>query len=710
MILPCLEMNPSSSNHYGTVFNNSTVTWSGVYDQVNLPFSNGLLWGRDYLDGVKSIRAILSNQYVDLAGHITYFIKKQNFFKRSNEFYRYRYSFSPYLIQVDMEDLVSFKHELFAPRGIHAVVIRFSSEPKTNLLINVKLPQKFRLWYPEFKTRKLCYTSRRFREGAIIEEMQGAFTLYGSPKLEECAVCPGVYNECMVEGFRNGRLAAGNVTNESDVICGFSMPVGAETPFVITSSTSEKGVLRNYARCVEGLSQLLHKSRDHWEEWIQTCYLKTPSRLLDLGFNFNRLCMEFNKFSLGYMTSFGSYEVIYGRDSNQTILGALCSGEYEAIKNTLLTFARHQTAEGLIPMVVTFSDETEDVFKVGGGNVSPDSNGLLFDIGVYEYYKWSGDTESAKKLLPVMKKNIEFISSIAEEDYLLKQESYMDWHDMWQNKGKTTYSNVLYYKALMSAAAFFDLMGEDGKELRKKAQRVKEKINEELWLDDKGYYVGWVGKHPVPEHFSTWGNVLAILYDVADREKTNRIFTKMEEYKISEPVPSLAVYPRLPEGYAFRKVDMAVDWGLQYFGGRWPWLGAYDALARFKIGDADRGVELLEFIAHYMQDYRFPGQNREVFITHQPWSFTTSSQIPYAVQSSLFVNTIVKGLIGFEPLEPGCNVVKISPCMPESWEDLNAKIPTPKGPITIKVSQKKGRKTQQIKAPPSVKIVTGEDL
>lgn len=92
--------------------------------------------------------------------------------------------------------------------------------------------------------------------------------------------------------------------------------------------------------------------------------------------------------------------------------------------------------------------------------------------------------------------------------------------------GERPYLNALYYKSLICMAELAEVMGDDRSiEWKEEAERVKEAFNKRLWSEEAGAYLDTYDTSYIPQD----GNALAMLYGLADKEKSKRIMATLEK-------------------------------------------------------------------------------------------------------------------------------------------------------------------------------------
>lgn len=130
------------------------------------------------------------------------------------------------------------------------------------------------------------------------------------------------------------------------------------------------------------------------------------------------------------------------------------------------------------------------------------------------------------------------------------------------------------------------------------AQRIAEAINNELWLDDKGYYAmynyGRDNKILNPRA-ETLGESLAILYDVAPADRAAAI----TENNPTTPFGAAIFFPQIADIPPYHNNSL------------WPWVASYWALANAKAGN-EEGV--LEAIGSVFRPAALFTTNKENFV------------------------------------------------------------------------------------------------
>ncbi len=315
--------------------------------------------------------------------------------------------------------------------------------------------------------------------------------------------------------------------------------------------------------------------------------------------------LEKNFFKEGIFASPG-YHAIWSRDSMISFLGGslVNSGEFkEHFKKSLINLAENQSISGQIPNAVDkYSKRKPHVdFK------TIDSS-LWFIIGE-QLYK---ERYKSSKLYNKHKKNIKnaFVWLSYQDmgnDLMLEQLPTTDWQDAFPHRyGHTINTQALYYYVL--------------KLLNKQTLKnsFKNQVNKNkdvcLWDLKKGYYLAWRWKNhnkyqEKGEWFDSLGNLMAIIFGLAEEKQSIKILDYINKKKINFPYPVKTIYPPIQKN--------TKDWQDYYLdseatpdnylnGGIWPYIGGFYVLALIKCKKFKQAEKELEKLAESNLIGNFP--------------------------------------------------------------------------------------------------------
>lgn len=299
----------------------------------------------------------------------------------------------------------------------------------------------------------------------------------------------------------------------------------------------------------------------------------------------------------GFFAAYPGYDMVFARDSMIMSLAVPFANDSllrQAYRNSLITLAKNQSDNGQIPNAVDkFSKRKHHV-----DYMSIDSS-LWFIIGHHLYQERFHENF----LFDVYRKNVDkafkwVASQDTGEDSMPEQQPTSDWQDAFPHRyGHTINTQALYYHALKLAGR------------NREAEHLKEMVNESpdfgLWDSEKGYYLPWRWKNHGMYHekggwFDTLGNLLAVVFGLADEGRARRILSYVEKHKIDKPYPVKSIYPPIKhEDKEWKDYFLDCDARVPYHysnGGIWTFIGGFHVLALIKVGrlkEAERQLQKL---------------------------------------------------------------------------------------------------------------------
>lgn len=225
-------------------------------------------------------------------------------------------------------------------------------------------------------------------------------------------------------------------------------------------------------------------------------------------------------------------------------------------------------------------------------------------------------------------------------------------------------TNCLFFNAYMLVGKMADeLKISDGKNWKIKAGVLKKAINSQLWDNKLANYNYMIGPHGVSKSQEGMGASFAILFGIADEEKTNDIFRTQHITNAGIP----CVWPNFKRYSKYGKNAYG-----RHCGTVWPQVQGFWALAAVKAGRYDKFAdELLRLAINANRDAQFAEiyhpDSTEIYggiqengdqgviswksCRRQTWSATA------------FMAMLIRGLVGLDFDEKG---LSISPSIPES--------------------------------------------
>ena len=289
------------------------------------------------------------------------------------------------------------------------------------------------------------------------------------------------------------------------------------------------------------------------------------------------------------------YNAVWARDSMISFLGASLVKDSlfrNTFRQSIITLAINQSRNGQIPNAVDkFSKRKPHV-----DFASIDSS-LWYVIGHYIYKKRYDDNSLFKKYKKSIDKALLWLRcQDTGEKGMLTQLPTSDWQDAFPHKyGYTINTQALYYKVLT--------LNGNGKDFKKLKFMANENKDTKLW--DKNFYLPYRWKNhnkylETGNWFDSLGNLLAIVFDLAGRQRAEKIISYVEKNRVNEPYPVKAIHPPIKKGSGYWQDyfdDSDARSPYHYLnGGIWTYIGAFYVLSLIKLkkyGKAKKEIEKL---------------------------------------------------------------------------------------------------------------------
>lgn len=360
---------------------------------------------------------------------------------------------------------------------------------------------------------------------------------------------------------------------------------------------------------------------------------------------------------LGLLGSRTAYQQVWARDSMICALGLLLLSDPEGAaihRRSLETLRRYQTPLGNVAHNVGFAGVPDPALIAHGGALRrPDDrpepvtdtihagcvdSALWYIIGWYLHLRLAsppsgdGTVSPARAELAMAWESLErallwLRYQDSNECGLLEVHEAMDWADLFVNRYNVLYDNVLFYAAWRCMAAMAEALGRPAEPYRQRATDVHRKVNTLLWvgpeeprdwgwiererrewvytlrridteLVERPFYLPYVAFREYADRMDTLGNLLAILFGVADAAKTDKILGYIAGTGLARPWPVRALYPSIHPGerdwreyYRVRNLNLPNHY---HNGGAWPFIGGFYVAALVQAGRPDEAERQLD--------------------------------------------------------------------------------------------------------------------
>ncbi len=236
------------------------------------------------------------------------------------------------------------------------------------------------------------------------------------------------------------------------------------------------------------------------------------------------------------------WDGVWTRDVSYSILLAFAYHEPEVAKISL----RKKVKRGRI---------IQDTGSGGAWPVSSDRT--TWCLAAWEIYQVTGDRAWLEEVYPIIKNSLEDDYQTiydAHTGMYSGESSFLDWREQtypkWMDNrdiyvSQNLGTNVVHYQAHRILAAMAKIKGEPSEVFEARAEKIKQGINQYLWLKEKGYYAQFLyGRDAlmVSPRYEALGEALAILFGVSDEEKAASIISKSPLVEFG----ATCIYPQIP--------------------------------------------------------------------------------------------------------------------------------------------------------------------
>jgi sucrose-6F-phosphate phosphohydrolase len=295
-----------------------------------------------------------------------------------------------------------------------------------------------------------------------------------------------------------------------------------------------------------------------------------------------------------------NYRSVWARDGCIAITGTIHLNDPEIVacqRNTLETLISNVTPNGQIPSNVRINDGQPDYSGVGG--ICSIDSGLWLIIAFHDFIKVSKDMDFLRKHFASLLRVMDWLSAQdGNNDALLEIPEAGDWTDLFGRSYNILYDEVLWYRANVCFGRLMELLGNNEKagDYMRWSLVIKREILLNFWpttknklyqsttfaeqqysLGDARYLIAQVTPFDFSWRCDVFGNVLAYLYDVIDKEKASAAFRFMWGAGVNDPYPVENVYPPVnpgdPDWRPYYTVNLLNLPQHYHNGGIWPFIG-----------------------------------------------------------------------------------------------------------------------------------------
>lgn len=287
-------------------------------------------------------------------------------------------------------------------------------------------------------------------------------------------------------------------------------------------------------------------------------------------------------------------------------------------------------------------------------------------LGIYDYYRFTGDQKFVVDIYPRMKSLMDYINARENKNGLLEWMPgdwiFIDWADKLSKEGEVSFEQLLYCRSLETMALCADLAGEKQAAALylKKAESLREKLFKLYWNESKKALVHSRVNGLATDQVTRYANMFGIFFNYfSENQKSGVKSQVLLNDKISKITTPYMRFYELEALCALGEQKYVLEEMKKYWGGMLK-LGATSFWEEFNPDKKDD-----EHLAMYGRPF---GKS----LCHA-WGASP-------------IYLLGKYYLGVNPTSPGYKTFQISPDL-GGLEWMEGEVPTPNGEIKIRCTK-----------------------
>ncbi|HZP89251.1 MAG TPA: glycoside hydrolase 100 family protein [Burkholderiales bacterium] len=300
------------------------------------------------------------------------------------------------------------------------------------------------------------------------------------------------------------------------------------------------------------------------------------------------------------------YTAVFGRDAAICAIGMALSGDMQLLRRAsrgLRTLARHQAPNGQLPKFVDADGQESDFWYLGCIDAT------LWWLIAIEFLDRAAGTSLRSEFRKEVARAIAWLSCQEHQRFhLVMQGEASDWADIMPRSGFVLYTNALWYRVkqlyrlphrAQTWASFNQLFHPFSAGLAeyRRARLLNDYVKRRA--RNRDLYLSFVNFSFWGEEGDVFGNLLALLFGLADTAAAHHVLRALLAARVNEPYPVRVVCQPIRQNDPLWRDYMhrhRQNLAWQYHnGGIWPFVGGFwvSALAQWMPALAERELEKL---------------------------------------------------------------------------------------------------------------------
>jgi Alkaline and neutral invertase len=310
-----------------------------------------------------------------------------------------------------------------------------------------------------------------------------------------------------------------------------------------------------------------------------------------------------------------NYRSVWARDGAKAIVWTLDLEDDDiraCQEQTLRTILDNQAPAGQLPANVSIDTGKPEYGGVGG--ITSIDSALWTFIAVWDYCHRREDYSLVEEYADVLQRAMDWLSALdANNCGMLEIPEAGDWTDLFARSYHVLYDEVLWLRCLSYYAKIQSILGNEERAAGYEtwSQHVKRVILKSFWpstakddsspgplfsdaqfaLGDARYLVAQVSPFGYSWRCDVYGNILAYLTNLVDKERAMMTFRFLWGVGVNDPAPVQNVYPAVqagdPEWRDYFTVNLLNLPHHYHNGGIWPFIGGLWVRYIHKLGMRD---------------------------------------------------------------------------------------------------------------------------